>query len=67
MQWCQARLGVPGKERDMAALLLGRLLPRSDMHAALQAFLSWARSAVSSAGADAVFVLPGEYCLTILQ
>ena len=44
----------------MAALLLGRLLPRPDMPAALHSFLEWARSALAQPGSDTAFLIPGE-------
>ena len=60
VEWCQRRLSAPGKEREMAALLLGRLLPRPDMPAALEAFLDWAGSELgASPKDDAAFLIPG--------
>lgn len=44
----------------MAALLLGRLLPRPDMQQALAGFVAWAHEAVAGGrGPEAAFVLPG--------
>jgi len=37
--------------REMAALLLGRLLTRPDMGPALSQFLEWQRGALAAAGA----------------
>lgn len=62
LQLCPGKLGAPGKERDMAALLLGRLLPRPDMPEALRSFLSWSRTAVDAARPEAAFLTPGGAC-----
>lgn len=44
----------------MAALLLGRMLTRPDMGAALQDFLAWVAAALPAAqGPEAVFLVPG--------
>lgn len=52
--------GVAGAVREMAALLLARLLTRPDMPAALSDFISWQQQALAGAtGPKAVFLLPG--------
>ena len=43
----------------MAALLLGRLLTRPDLEAALAEFMQWAADALTKQGRAAVFLLPG--------
>ncbi len=43
----------------MAALLLGRLLTRPDLQAALAEFMQWAADALTKQGRAAVFLLPG--------
>lgn len=49
-----------GAVREMAALLLARLLTRPDMPAALADFVAWQQAALaSSSGPAAVFLLPG--------
>ena len=59
MRRCRALLGAPGSARDAAACLLGSLLARPDMAAALDSFASWAAGALGAAGPEAVFVVPG--------
>ncbi|KAF6263485.1 armadillo-type protein [Scenedesmus sp. NREL 46B-D3] len=60
MRLCQAYLQHPGAVREMAALLLARLLTRPDMAAALADFLQWQQQALAAAaGPAAVFLLPG--------
>lgn len=49
-----------GAVREMAALLLARLLTRPDMPAALSDFIAWQQQALTAAaGPAAVFLLPG--------
>jgi len=49
-----------GAVREMAALLLARLLTRPDMTAALSDFVSWQQQALAGAqGPQTVFLLPG--------
>ena len=60
--WCSAAralLGAPGSARDAAARLLGSLLARPDMAAALDGFATWAADALGAAGSEAVFLVPG--------
>ncbi|CAL8461606.1 g1137 [Coccomyxa elongata] len=53
-------LSEPGGVRDMAGVLLGRLLTRPDCSAALQEFLAWAHTALQDlSGPRAVFTVPG--------
>ncbi|KAK9814241.1 hypothetical protein WJX72_002759 [[Myrmecia] bisecta] len=56
---CRSYLASPGSIREMAALLVGRLLTRPDMAPALRQFLAWAHTALHSDGPEAVFVIPG--------
>ena len=67
---CQGYLGSPGSTREMAAVVLGRLLTRPDMAPALHDFLDWGCAALdtSSSGSSsdgggsqrASFLVPGE-------
>lgn len=59
MARCQAYLSAPGSVRDAAARLLGRLLSRPDMTAALATFSAWAADALATSGRHAVFLVPG--------
>ncbi len=59
MARCRALLGAPGGARDAAARLLGRLLARPDMAAALAGFGAWAAAALAQRGPEAVFLVPG--------
>lgn len=59
VQRCRALLGAPGSARDAAARLLGSLLARPDMAAALDGFAAWAADALRAAGPEAVFLVPG--------
>lgn len=60
MVLCQDFLSQPGAVREMAALLLARLLTRPDMPAALSDFIAWQQQALATAaGPKAVFLLPG--------
>lgn len=53
-------LSEPGGVRDMAGVLLGRLLTRPDCSAALQEFLAWAHTALQDLSSPrAVFTVPG--------
>ncbi|BDA42087.1 probable tubulin-specific chaperone D [Coccomyxa sp. Obi] len=53
-------LSEPGGVRDMAGVLLGRLLTRPDCSAALQEFLAWAHTALQDHSSPrAVFTVPG--------
>eukprot|EP00891_Asterochloris_glomerata_P000593 jgi/Astpho2/593/e_gw1.00013.148.1_t len=54
------QLGAPGSIRNMAALLLGRLLTRPDQGAALRDFVQWAGGVLASSSIQNVFILPGE-------
>jgi hypothetical protein len=58
---CQTFLGQPGGARDMAALVLGRLLTRPDTEPALRQFLGWATATLASCPEDqAAFLVPGD-------
>jgi hypothetical protein len=61
MELCQRYLASPGSTREMAAVVLGRLLTRPDMAPALAAFLDWGCAALT--GTDdsqrASFLVPG--------
>ena len=60
LEACQDKLGEAGRTRDLAAQLLGKLLPRPDMGPALDAFLTWAAVKADTPGASAAFIIPGE-------
>ncbi len=59
MDMYKGHLSSPGSIRDMAALLLGRLLTRPDLQPALDDFLQWSRTALHSEGSQAHFLIPG--------
>jgi hypothetical protein len=60
LELSQRHLSEPGGVRDMAGVLLGRLLTRPDCGAALQDFLAWAHSALQEHDSPrAVFTVPG--------
>jgi hypothetical protein len=60
MRLCQRYLASPGNTREMAAVVLGRLLTRPDMDAALREFLSWGCAALGSSDSQqASFLVPG--------
>jgi len=59
MDLYKGHLSSPGSIRDMAALLLGRLLTRPDLQPALDDFLQWSRTALHSEGPQAHFLIPG--------
>ena len=59
MDMYKGHLSSPGSIRDMAALLLGRLLTRPDLQPALDNFLQWSRTALHSEGSQAHFLIPG--------
>ena len=59
LEACQDKLQDAGRSRDLAAQLLGKLLPRPDMAAALQAFLAWADSRADTPASSAAFIIPG--------
>eukprot|EP00955_Chlamydomonas_euryale_P108155 365823-Chlamydomonas_euryale.AAC.16 len=58
---CQEYLHHPGSVRGMSALLLGRLLTRPDMRAALEDFVAWAEGALRDADGTlrGTFLTPG--------
>lgn len=61
LSMCKEYLHHPGVVRDMAALLLGRLLTRPDMKNALGDFLTWSGEALKIAqGVRAPFLVPGQ-------
>jgi hypothetical protein len=57
----QRHLSAPGGLRDMAAVLMARLLTRPDSRTALKVFASWAKSQLQREDdrPEAVFLLPG--------
>ncbi|KAL6757954.1 armadillo-type protein [Haematococcus lacustris] len=60
MDLCMAYLQHPGSVRDMAALLLGRLLTRPDQGPALKDFLDWSAGALKSDNSlTTPFLVPG--------
>ncbi|KAL4858426.1 Tubulin-folding cofactor D [Chlorella vulgaris] len=57
---CQRYLASPGSSREMAAVVLGRLLTRPDMAPALRQFLGWGCVALASGDSQrASFLVPG--------
>lgn len=60
MDLYKGHLSSPGSIRDMAALLLGRLLTRPDLEPALAHFFKWAAEALHAEGPKAHFLVPGE-------
>lgn len=57
---CQPFLGQPGAARDMAALVLGRLLTRPDTAPALRQFVDWAAATLEDCPEEqAPFLVPG--------
>ncbi|GBF90082.1 tubulin-folding cofactor D [Raphidocelis subcapitata] len=60
IELCQGYLEHPGGTREMAALLLARLLTRPDMRPALLRFLDWQEAALAAAAPRTLqFLLPG--------
>ncbi len=60
LELSQRHLSEPGGVRDMAGVLLGRLLTRPDCTAALEGFLAWAHIALQDHDSPrAVFTVPG--------
>eukprot|EP00775_Hariotina_reticulata_P009794 gene9794-9952_t len=59
--WASTQIWMPASAvREMAALLLARLLTRPDMTAALSEFMTWQQQSLAAASAPAaVFLLPG--------
>jgi hypothetical protein len=57
---CAARLHETGPAREMAALVLARLLTRPDMSALLGEFFEWQRSALEAAAVAAAAVADGN-------
>ena len=64
---CQRYLASPGSTREMAAVVLGRLLTRPDMASALAAFLDWGCAALGddSDTQRASFLVPGGLLLDV--
>lgn len=65
---CKEFLAAPGSTREMAAVLVGRLVTRPDMQGVLQEYLQWATAALSGAveagkggqyDPQAAFLVPG--------
>lgn len=56
---CRGHLQSPGPEREVSALVLGRLLTRQDAGSVLAEFLAWAPAAAGGDSPDAAFLLPG--------
>lgn len=56
---CRGHLQSPGPEREVSALVLGRLLTRHDAGSVLADFLAWAPAAAGGDSPDAAFLLPG--------
>ncbi|EIE22040.1 ARM repeat-containing protein, partial [Coccomyxa subellipsoidea C-169] len=60
LELSQRHLSDPGGVRDMAGVLLGRLLTRPDCTAALGGFLAWAHTSLQDHDSPrAVFTVPG--------
>ena len=58
--YCQESLAEAGPRRDMAGVLLGRLLIRSDCQLSLHSFMSWAAAQQECPERIAVFLVPGN-------
>ncbi|KAH7298542.1 hypothetical protein KP509_25G048400 [Ceratopteris richardii] len=58
---CKEYLGNPGPMREMAGVLLSRLLTRPDMSTALKGFMTWTHEAITTAlgSSTGVFLVPG--------
>lgn len=57
---CQRHLASPGRTREMAAVVVGRLLTRPDMAPSLAAFLPWGCAALGTQDSQrASFLVPG--------
>ncbi|MCO5570693.1 hypothetical protein L7F22_024420 [Adiantum nelumboides] len=58
---CKDYLASPGPMREMAGVLLSRLLTRPDMPAALRSFMTWTQEAIAAAleNSAGVFLVPG--------
>lgn len=64
---CQRYLASPGSSREMAAVVLGRLLTRPDMAPALRQFLGWGCAALASGDSQrASFLVPGVWCACVV-
>lgn len=63
MLTCKRHLSSPASTREMAALLLGRLLTRPDTAQVLREFLAWSATALSVTGQEATFRTPGTASL----
>jgi hypothetical protein len=60
LELCKRYLASPGSSREMAAVVLGRLLTRPDMAPALRSFLAWGCAALGSSDSQrASFLVPG--------
>ena len=60
LRLCQRYLASPGSTREMAAVVLGRLLTRPDMAPTLREFLGWGCQALGSGDSQrASFLVPG--------
>ena len=58
--YCQESLAEAGPRRDMAGVLLGRLLIRADCQLSLHSFMSWAAAQQQCPERIAVFLVPGN-------
>ncbi|KAG0570729.1 hypothetical protein KC19_6G183600 [Ceratodon purpureus] len=58
---CTAHLENPGPTREMAGVLLSRLLTRPDMRGALRRFMAWTHDSLAAPldGMTGVFLVPG--------
>ena len=57
---CQGCLAQAGPKRDVAGVLLGRLLMRADCQLSLQRFASWATVQLQCTDPEAIFLVPGD-------
>lgn len=57
---CQKCLTEAGPTRDIAGVLLGRLLMRADCQLSLQRFVSWAAVQLQRTDPVAIFLVPGK-------
>eukprot|EP00873_Tetraselmis_striata_P016212 jgi/Tetstr1/436476/TSEL_025304.t1 len=63
IQLCQRQLSSPAKSREMAAVLLARLLTRPDTTPQLAAFLSWTEGVLVDDGPGNAFLLGSREAL----
>jgi hypothetical protein len=58
---CRAQLGRPTSVRDVAGVVVGKLLTRTDMTDALYTFTNWAQQCLDASDAASAFLIPGAW------